>query len=175
MLKSLLFCASAIVLVSTAALADEASSENATAAQTTTQWTTDAAAPQTITGAATPAATKVTTRDDARKLAEAQFLAADVNVDGGVDKSEFAAFSTEAAKAAGDKPAGDLVVSAPSVDEAFMAIAKGDAKITRQEMIDARAKSFDAADGNKDKTLDSAEQSKFAALTMVKVEPARIQ
>jgi hypothetical protein len=175
MLKSLLFCASAIGLVSTAALADEMLAEKAPAAKTTAQSTTDASAPQTMTGAATPAALKVTTRDDAKKLAETEFLTADVNVDGGVDKSEFAAFSTEAAKAAGDKPAGDLVVSAPSVDEAFMSIAMGDAKITKQEMIDARAKSFDAADGNKDKTLDGAEQSKFAALTMVKVEPARIQ
>ncbi|NWG93217.1 MAG: hypothetical protein HXY21_12045 [Parvularculaceae bacterium] len=166
MLKSFMFGASAIGLVSTAALAEQTLAEKSPAAQATAQTSGDAA---------TPSAIAVTTRDDARTLAETQFLAADVNVDGGVDKSEFAAFSADAAKTAGNKPAGELAVSAPSVDEAFMSIAKGDAKITRQEMIDARMKSFDAADGNKDKALDGAEQAKFAALTMVKADASRTQ
>ncbi len=160
MLKSILTCATAIGLATTAALAEQASVDKAVP-QYTTQTTSTS-----------EAQSKVTTREDAQKLGETQFLAADVNVDGFVDGVEFAAFSTDAAKLGADKTSGDMVVDAPSADQAFAAIAKGDGKITKQEMIDARTKSFEAADGNRDKSLDAAEQKKFAALTMVRSEPA---
>ena len=41
-------------------------------------------------------------------------------------------------------------------------------KISKQELVDARVKSFDAADANRDKVLDPLEQQKFAALVTVK-------
>lgn len=154
MMKAILVSASALALVATAAVAE------GTAGKTTPQYKPDAAA-------AAPAS--VDTRADVQKLAEAQFLAADVNVDGALDLKEFVALSTDAAKQAdATKPTDDMAALAPTAEEAFKDIAKADSEITRQELVDARARSFDAADTNNNAKLDESEQQRFAALTAVK-------
>jgi hypothetical protein len=159
MIKSLLTSAAAIALVSTAALADPAATVNASAeAMPQYQATPEANGPAMI------APIEVTTKDDAKKLADTQFLAADTNTDGVVDESEFAALAADAALTDPLAAASD---AAPA-DKAFAAIAKGDKKISKQELADARAKNFNEADGNSDKILDALEQQKFAALVAVR-------
>lgn len=192
-MKTFLSCVSAFALASTAALAqsttdhdmtmgaeseneagvgdvtmpDESSPTDITAnpgAEATTE--TEAAAPATITSVA-----QVTTRDDAEKLAETQFLLADANADGTIDKAEFTAFSKSQANfgapVAAEEPA---AAAATTPEQAFTAIAKSDSKISEDELVEARTNSFDAADVNRDKTLDASEQQKFAAMTMVDAE-----
>lgn len=158
MIKTLLTCASAAALIASAAFAEE-TAQNKTAPKYEAQSAT-----------ITPA--KVATREDAKKLAEAQFLIADANVDGAIDGAEFSALAQSTAKADAASAAGDVVVNAPTPDEAFALISKGDGKITKQELIEARTMSFEAADANRDKALDAAEKRKFAALIMVRSEAA---
>ena len=167
MLRLFMAGASAIALASTAALADPA--QTTEAAQTTDAQIPDA--PQYM-GA--PAAEKaitpleVTTRADSEKLAATEFAAADANKDGTIDETEFSALAAYSEQTtAGVDPA-----KATPAEKAFVAIAKGDRKISKQELVDARGKSFDAADANRDKMLDALEQQKFAALVAVKLASA---
>jgi hypothetical protein len=150
MIRTILFCTGTIALASTAALADPNAEADAKP-----QFKPEAAESSLMISPA-----QVSSRDDAQKLGDSEFLIADVNVDGAVDKSEFDIF-------VGAAPDG---ADAAALDKTFTAIAKSDSKITRQEMIDARTKSFDQADGNRDKRLDAAEQKKFA--TLVTGKPA---
>ncbi len=159
MIKYLLTSSAAIALVSTAALADPAATVNASA-EAMPQYQ---AAPE-ANGPAMISPIDVTTKDDAQKLADTQFLAADMNADGVVDESEFAAL---AASTALTDPLAAASEAAPA-DKAFAAIAKGDKQISKQELAAARAKTFDEADANRDKMLDALEQQKFAALVAVK-------
>jgi hypothetical protein len=159
MIKTLLTSAAAIALVSTAALADPAAPTTA-AAEATPQYQM---APE-ASDAAAISPIDVTTKDDAQKLADTEFLAADANADGVVDETEFAARAADAAMA---DPLAVAKDAAPA-DKAFAAIAKGDKKISKQELVDAREKNFDEADANRDKMLDALEQQKFAALVAVK-------
>ena len=144
MIRTILFCAGTLALASTAAMADPNAGAGANP-----QFKPDAAEASLMISP-----TEVSSRDDAQKLGDAEFLIADINVDGAVDKSEFGALVGATPDSA----------DAPSLDRNFAAIAKGDGKITRQEMIDARTKNFDQADANRDKRLDAGEQEQFAAL-----------
>lgn len=153
MLKLFMAGASVIALASTAAFADPSAKPGETARYMTN--------PERAEAAITPA--EVTTRDDAKKLADAEFKLADVNADGAIDPAEFA---TYAALNATKQDA--AVETAPPTDTAFAAISKGDKAISKAELAEARGKSFDSADGNKDKLLDPLEQKKFAALIAVK-------
>lgn len=148
MIRTILYCAGTIALASTAAMADPNAEAGAKP-----QFKPEAAESSMMISPA-----QVSSRDDAQKLGDSEFLIADVNVDGAVDKPEFEAFVGAAPDDA----------DAAAVDKSFAAIAKGDSKITRQEMIDARTKSFDQADANRDKRLDAAEQKQFAALVTAK-------
>ena len=160
MLKLFMAGASAIALASTAAFADPATETSAVA------QTTDA--PQYMSEPATTEAAilplEVTTRADSEKLAATEFTAADTNKDGSIDETEFAALAAYSEQTS----AGVDPKKAAPADKAFVALAKGDKKISRQELVDARGKSFDAADANRDKMLDALEQQKFAALVAVK-------
>ncbi|MEK7265108.1 MAG: hypothetical protein AAB227_03315 [Pseudomonadota bacterium] len=164
MLKLFMTGVSAIALASTAALADPAQTEVAQA--TETAQATDApqymSKPSSLEAAITPL--EVTTRADSEKLAATEFAAADTNKDGTIDETEFAAFAAYSEQRA----AGVDAAKATPAEKAFVAIAKGDKKISKQELADARGKSFDAADANRDKLLDKIEQQKFAALVAVK-------
>jgi len=164
MLRLFITGAGAVALASTAALADP-NEKTETAAQSTEapQYMSEPAKQET---AITPL--EVTTRADSERLAATEFAAADTNKDGSVDEAEFAAF---AAYAEQTNPGVDPAKAAPA-DKAFVAIAKGDKKISRQELVDARGKSFDAADANRDKMLDALEQQKFATLVAVKLADA---
>ncbi len=144
MIRTILFCTGTIAFASTAAMADP----NAEAG-VNPQFKSEAAESSLMISPA-----EVSSRDDAQKLGDSEFLIADANVDGAVDKSEFNIFASAAPDGA----------DAAALDKTFIAIAKGDSKITRQEMIDARTRSFDQVDGNRDKRLDPAEQKKFATL-----------
>lgn len=162
MLRLILTGAGAIALASTAALADPNANMN-TDAQTSDapQYVSEPAQMET---ALTPL--EVSSRADSEKLATAEFAAADVNKDGSIDETEFAAL---AAYSEQTNPGIDPAKATPS-DKAFAAIAKGDGAISKKELIDARGKSFDAADANRDKALDALERQKFA--TLVAVRPA---
>jgi hypothetical protein len=153
MFKLLLSGAGVLALASTAAVADPASKSSEPARYLST--------PESAEAAMTPA--DVTTKDDAKKLAEVEFKLADANGDGAIDAAEFASYAALTAKKQGVQSE-----TAPPPDSAFAAIAKGDTNISKEELADARGKSFDAADANKDKILDPLEQSKFAALIAVK-------
>lgn len=159
MLKLLLAGASAVTLVSTAALADPAAQAQPTPpVGDAPQYMTESAATE---AAITPL--EVTTRADSEKLATVEFTIADANKDGVIDQAEFTAYAAMSAQA----NAVDLSKAAPA-DKAFVAIAKADQKISKQELTESRAKSFDAADANRNKLLDALEQQKFAALVIVK-------
>ncbi|MCB2113363.1 MAG: hypothetical protein R3C42_00640 [Parvularculaceae bacterium] len=109
----------------------------------------------------------VTTKEDSALLAEQQFAAADSNADGSIDAHEFAAFVADAAKASAGLPSAPDDNSA-TADEAFKAIAKDDMKISKEELVEARAQSFKAADADGDKALDALEQQRFASLVAAK-------
>ena len=106
----------------------------------------------------------VTTREDAAKLADLQFDLADVNADGAIDAEEFAAFVAVASRT----ESAATLEKAEKSDAAFAAIAKADKLISKEELIEARAKSFDAADADGSKSLDPLEQQRFAALVAAK-------
>ncbi len=150
MIRTILFGAATIALASTAAMADPAADKlgapkiNQPAEQAELMISPE----------------RVATRDDAQKLADAEFLIADANVDGAVDKSEFETLVTA--------PDTSDPAIAPKIEKAFAAIAKNDGKISRQEMIEARSTSFDKADVNRDKNLDEGEKQIFAALVAIK-------
>lgn len=107
---------------------------------------------------------EVATREDAAKLADWQFELADVNADGAIDAEEFAAFVAVTSKNDGAM----ATEKAEKPDAAFAKIAKADKFISKEELVEARAKSFDAADVDGSKTLDPLEQQRFAALVAVK-------
>ena len=107
---------------------------------------------------------EVATREDAAKLADWQFELADVNADGAIDAEEFAAFVAVVAR---DESAVALAKAEKS-DAAFANIAKADKLISKEELVEARAKSFDAADADGSKSLDPLEQQRFAALVAAK-------
>lgn len=159
MIKSLLMSAGAIALASTAALADPAAG-GAEPPAISPQYQ---APPENERLMISPI--DVTTKDQAQKLADVEFLVADANAEGVVDEAEFSAFAADASNIGAN---GAAIADGQPLDKAFAAIAKADKKISKQELIDARAKSFDAADANRDKVLDPLEQQKFAALVAVK-------
>lgn len=161
MLKYFMVGASVAALASTAAVADPAASETAAAEGAATQYTAEVIA---LKPPITPL--EVTTRADSQTLAEIEFAIADANADGFIDESEFAAYAkmaTEENAAKGFKPE-----RATPLEKAFSSLAKGDKKISKPELTEARGKSFDAADANRDTMLDALEQQKFASLVAVK-------
>lgn len=170
-MKALLLCAvSATALISTAASADPKANERAdptASRESADARATPAYAAPAADGPSQMAPTDVATKTDASKLAESEFLRVDLNVDGMIDKSEFARFVSETAKAA-SAPSAD----AASVDAAFKKIATGDEQITLEELSKSRAKFFDAADENRDLALDASERTKFAALVSVRAPDA---
>jgi len=111
----------------------------------------------------------VTTKEDAALLAEQQFAAADLNADGAIDAQEFAAFVAITAEANAGLPGAPDETAAPA-DEAFKAIAKDDMMISKDELTEARAKSFKTADVDGNKALDALEQQRFASLIAAKPE-----
>lgn len=159
MMKIILTGAGAIALASTAALADPQ--------ETTMDAPKYQAAPAAPEAIMSPI--DVATRKDVDTLVETQFAIADDNADGSIDKAEFDAFVLSTAKKDASSPFGGPPLDrAPTSEKAFAEIAKADGKISKQELVEARVKSFEAADGNRDKTLDALEQQKFASLVAVK-------
>lgn len=108
-------------------------------------------------------ASDVTTREDAAKLAESEFLIADANLDGAVDAAEFKSLA-KAGTSAGDAAAAKMTMKSPTPEEAFAAISKGKLSFTKVDLIAARTASFDKADADKSKALNDAERKKFAEL-----------
>jgi len=153
MLKLFMAGAGVLALASTAAFADPAA-KSADPARYMTK-------PERLEAEMTPA--DVTTKEDSKKLAESEFRLADSNADGAIDAAEFAAYATMTANRQDAQ-----FENAPPPEAAFAAIAKGDKTISGAELAEARGKSFDSADANKDKILDPLEQKKFAALIAVK-------
>lgn len=157
MFKFMLGGASALVLVATAAAADPAATkarEEAVAKDATAYL-----APETK-REVTPK--EVATKDDAMALAAAEFLRADVNVDGVLDKAEFAMLLPAMDAAATAKPD-----KAAAVDASYAKIAGDDAMITQAELVADRTEVFEKADANKDQMLDKVESRKFATLVAV--------
>jgi hypothetical protein len=116
------------------------------------------------------AANKVTTRDDAAKLAETEFANADANLDGAVDQAEFSAFASASAPA--DQASASA--TAPTAEQAFTAIAKGKPSFTKADLVAARIASFDKADADKNKALNDTERKKFTELLTIKIAPAKL-
>jgi len=134
---------------------------------------------------------QVTTRDDARLFAEAEFKQADLDLNGKISKDEFLAYAaakvtlatndadeatgaTEPQTASmGIEPEGDAdsieaaAETAATPEEQFAELANGDKKITKDELIESRIANFDEADINKDEMLDDEERQQFAALTTI--------
>lgn len=160
MFKTMLTSASAFALIMTAATANQQDDMSATPKYE------PATAPSAM------SAIDVTTREEAAKLADWQFAIADANADGAVDADEFSAFvAADAQAAAGQAP----IENAEPADKAFAAIARTDKKISKEELAEARAKSFDKADANGDQSLDALEQQRFAALVTAKPAGAKAQ
>lgn len=156
MLRVSMFVAGAAALVSAAAVAQPADElETAPAEPIASE-------------AATMSAAEVTTRSEAEQLAEQQFLAADSNADGVLDRAEFAAFAALPPPTAEAGAEGDAA-------DAFDAIAEADGKITEDELVEVTTGSFEAADSNSDGVLDDSEQQRFAAMTIsaAPMEPDR--
>ncbi len=161
MLKLFMIGASAAALASTATFADPTESQTAPIQPDAPQYTTEA-----VTEVAPITPLEVTTRSDSEKLAQKEFTVADANADGVIDEAEFVSYAQLTAEentAMGFKPE-----KAAPVEKAFVAIANGDKKISAPELTEARTKSFDAADANRDNMLDAVEQQKFASLVAVK-------
>jgi len=109
----------------------------------------------------------VTTRDDAAKLGEAEFLLADTDADGWLNGSEFAKLEASLSKPAG----ATLPTPAASSVSLFSAIAGEDGQISKAELSAARVASFDAADADLNRTLSETERQVFTSLILApKVE-----
>lgn len=102
----------------------------------------------------------VTTRDDAMRLAEAEFNLADADADGFLSEGEFAKLEAMLAKPA-DASAAAPAPAAPGV---FAAVAGEDGKVSKEELAAARVASFDAADADLNRTLSDSERQVFTAL-----------
>ena len=168
MIRSTILCASFAVLATAAAAQEPA----------------PAKAPEET--AAIIDAKQVGTRDEAKLYAASEFLQADQNADGKIDKEEFIAYASvrapmydplaeRTADAVGEKNANKAeklesaaADKAKNAEEQFAAISKGDEAISKNEMVEARVAQFDAADADKDETLDASERVQFAALTTLK-------
>lgn len=150
-----------IITASAAVLVAAASAEPATS-QTKPQYEPAPAAMD-----ARLSASDVSTREDAAKLAEAEFLIADVNLDGAVDAAEFGALA-KASTPAGEAGAARMTAKSPTPEEAFAAISKGKLSFSKADLVAARTASFDKADADKSKTLNDAEKKKFAVLLAVR-------
>ncbi len=168
MIKTLTGFAGALALVSFSAAANPAAlaTNDASASPSATMQTEATpgytAAPATASFDMTAA--DVATQEDARKLAELEFLRADVNVDGSIDKAEFVAFTTPPSDAA----AAPVNSKAATADSLFVKIAKNDAAISQTDLIDARIKSFDEADADDNRSLSAKEKQRFAAMLAAK-------
>ena len=160
MLRSTLISASAIAVLSASACAQETPT---TEAQTTTE-------------ASIVDASQVQTRDEAKLFAESEFMQADLNADGKIDKSEFLAYASvhtpinDPALTPTDEMAdAGEVAEAPkaeiTADQAFAEISKGDEAISETEMVETRIAQFDEADADKDEKLNESERQQFASLT----------
>ena len=135
-------------------------------------------------------ASQVVTRDDAKRLAETEFAAADLDESGKISKAEFLAYavakttpamnSTAKAGAAGVTPTttasasegvtgeGDIDTPAITTPQAqFALIANSDDAISKEELIASRVADFDIADANDDALLSDDEQIQFAALVAI--------
>lgn len=161
MLKLFMIGASAAALASTAAFADPTEAQTAPTQPDAPQYTTEA-----VTEVAPITPLEVTTRSDSEKLAQKEFTVADANADGVIDEAEFVSYAQLTAEE--NIAMGIKSEKAAPVEKAFVAIANGDKKISAPELTEARTKSFDAADANRDNMLDAVEQQKFASLVAVK-------
>jgi len=117
--------------------------------------------------------TLVNTKDDARIFAEKEFLKADVNTDNAVNIEEFTDYlsalstSIEPIIEASNTSA-TISVTRPTPDQIFAEISKGDNEISKDEMVESRTASFDAADKDGDSVLNETEKQSFAALVLAK-------
>ena len=159
MFRTALISASALAVITSTACANEE-----TAVQSAEE------------GATIVDATQVETRDDAKLYAESEFLLADLDQNGKVDKTEFLAYAamhapladplTEPSDGASIHAEGDADVAADaSAEEEFDKISKGDEEITEDHMVETRVAQFDEADVNDDEKLDETERQTFATLT----------
>ncbi|MBB5519290.1 hypothetical protein [Amphiplicatus metriothermophilus] len=118
----------------------------------------------------------VTTPDDAKAYAKAEFAKADANGDKKVEKAEFLAFA-EAAHAAAQAlndtaeaaPAAEATVIAEgdtveTAEQQFVGLSKGDGVLAIEELIEARLADFAQADADQNGALDGEEKEAFAAL-----------
>jgi len=173
MIRTILTSASALALVAGAAIAQDM--EESLQIET----------PQTVgvdfvTEAPTLDAKSVTTKDDARLFAVAEFNLVDINADGKIDQEEFVAYATASAKGAEADTANEVVAEAAEIEgegdvaaiaeattapeEIFAEISEGEETIDQVKMVEARIADFDEADANNDETLDASEKEQFAAL-----------
>lgn len=127
---------------------------------------------------------QVSTEEDARLYAQAEFQQADVNQDMVIDKGEFIAYAEArtpaitpvdktmakpkaADKGAKMKGAEPMQEAAATAEAQYAELAKGDT-ISQTELIEKRVEQFAEADADKNDKLDTREREKFAAL----VQPA---
>lgn len=169
--RIILSAASAIAMISGAALAQ--STDQTT---TTPQYQPETAA----TEATTPDSLAVTTKADATTFAKKEFAMLDTNGDKKIEKAEFiAAAETMMAKdhMAMNEPvtgAADETATAQTqvaqgdgeetIDQTFMGLAKNDETVTEKELVAARIEDFAQADANADGSLDETEKARFAEL-----------
>ncbi|GAB4519191.1 MAG: hypothetical protein Kow00133_04800 [Amphiplicatus sp.] len=118
----------------------------------------------------------VTTSDDAKAYAKAEFAKADANGDKKVEKAEFLAFAQAAHAAA--QALNETAEAAPAVETAviaegdtvetaeqqFIGLSKDDGALTLEELIAARLADFAQADADKDGALNDEEKTAFVAL-----------
>lgn len=118
----------------------------------------------------------VTTSDDAKAYAKAEFAKADANGDKKVEKAEFLAFAraahaaapalNETAEAAAAVETtiiaeGDTVETA---EQQFVGLSKDDGVLTIEELVEARLADFAQADADQNGALEGEEKEAFAAL-----------
>lgn len=134
---------------------------------------------------------QVSTRDDAKLLAEAEFKQADLDMNGEISKDEFIAYASVKTTRNISEPATTATVTEPAntalntepaaegdadieanlpatAEEQFAMLSKDDEEISKDEMIEARVAGFEEADANDDEVLDDNERQKFVALVEVK-------
>lgn len=102
----------------------------------------------------------VTSREDAAKLGESEFVLADADANGFLNEVEFARLEATLSKPEG------ATAPTPAAAEAsmFTAVAGEDGQVSKEELAAARVASFDAADADLNRTLSDSERQVFASL-----------
>ncbi len=96
-------------------------------------------------GAAIIDAKQVATRDEAKLFAETEFVQADQNADGKVDRAKFIAYASVRAPLPTMTPDAEETAAADTTtaEDQFAEMSNGDEEISETELVDTRVDQFD--------------------------------